>query len=53
MTTWLQGFVYRVDISWWMLSLAAVTVLCIAMLTVGWKALKAARKDPVIVLKAE
>ncbi len=53
MTSWLQGFVYRVDISWWMLGLAAFTVVCIAMLTVGWKALKAAGKDPVLVLKTE
>ncbi len=53
MNKWLQGFAYRVDISWWMPGLAGVLIVGIAMLTVGWESLKAAAKDPVKVLKAD
>lgn len=53
MNKWLQGFAYRVDISWWMPGLAGVLIVGIAMLTVGWESLRAAGKDPVRVLKAD
>ncbi|PWV56080.1 ABC transporter permease [Chitinophaga sp. S165] len=53
MNKWLQGFAYRVNISWWMPGLAGALIVGIAMLTVGWESLKAASKDPVKVLKAD
>ncbi|ACU61580.1 ABC transporter permease [Chitinophaga pinensis] len=53
MNKWLEGFAYRVNIQWWMLGLSAMIVLLISLLTVGWESIRAARKNPVKVLKAE
>lgn len=53
MNRWLEGFAYRISIQWWMLLLSAMIVILISLLTVGWEAFNAARKNPVKVLKAE
>lgn len=53
MHQWLKGFAYKVTISWWMFALSAVVSLLIAMLTVSYQALKAARSNPVIALRGE
>ena len=50
---WLQGFVYRVSLSWWMFVLAAVAAMLIALLTVSFQAVKAAIANPVKSLKSE
>ncbi|WP_426584240.1 ABC transporter permease [Mucilaginibacter sp. R-33] len=46
MRSWLQSFVYRVAISWWMFALSAVAALFIALLTVSFQAIKAALANP-------
>jgi putative ABC transport system permease protein len=53
MRQWLQGFVYRVSLSWWMFAIAAAAALLIALLTVSFQAVKAAVANPVKSLKSE
>jgi putative ABC transport system permease protein len=50
---WLQTFVYRIDISLWMLVLAGVIVAVIAVVTVSIQAIKAAMANPVKSLRTE
>ena len=50
---WLQNFPYRVDIGFSIFVLAAVLALFIALLTVGYQAIKAARANPVEALRYE
>lgn len=53
MSSWLQNFAYRIDLSWWMFTAAAVLVLLIALMTVGFQAFKAAIANPVKSLRTE
>jgi hypothetical protein len=53
MNDWLQNFVFRVDIGWWIFGTAIVISLFIAWVTVGYKALSAALANPVKSLKTE
>lgn len=53
MGQWLQGFVYRVSLSWWMFLSAAAAAMLIALLTVSFQAVKAAVANPVNSLKSE
>jgi ABC-type antimicrobial peptide transport system permease subunit len=53
MSAWLHDFAYRIDLSWWIFVLAGFIALLIAMLTMGWQALSAARANPVSSLRAE
>ncbi|SEW52044.1 ABC transporter permease [Chitinophaga arvensicola] len=53
MHRWLDGFAYRVNIHWWIFGLAGLSAVVIALLTVGFLALRAARMNPVRSLKAE
>jgi ABC-type antimicrobial peptide transport system permease subunit len=53
MNKWLQDFAYRIQIQWWMFALAGAAALTIALLTVGFHALKAARANPVKSLRSE
>ncbi|HZK95407.1 MAG TPA: ABC transporter permease [Prolixibacteraceae bacterium] len=53
MNKWLMDFAYRIDISWWMFVLAAVTALLIALFTVSFQAIKAAIANPVKSLSTE
>jgi putative ABC transport system permease protein len=53
MNKWLQDFAYRIQISWWMFVIAAIAVLLIALLTVGFRAIKAAIANPVKSLRTE
>jgi len=50
---WLQGFVYRVGLSWWMFVSAAAAAILIALLTVSFQAVKAAVANPVKSLRSE
>jgi putative ABC transport system permease protein len=49
----LQNFAYRIDITIWPFVLAGISALSIAMLTVGWQALRAATSNPVESLRYE
>jgi putative ABC transport system permease protein len=48
---WLEGFVYRIEVSWWMILLPAVAVLITTLLTVGGQSIKAATTNPADSLK--
>ncbi len=50
---WLQGFAYRIEISWWLFAVPGVLVLLIALLSVSGQTIKAARKNPVDSLRYE
>ena len=53
MNQWLQDFVYRVTISWWIFLAAAFIAISIALITVSYQAIKAAITNPVKNLRAE
>jgi ABC-type antimicrobial peptide transport system permease subunit len=50
---WLQGFAYRTSLSGWMFLVAGAAAIGIALLTVGFQAMKAALADPVKSLRTE
>ncbi len=53
MNNWLQDFVYRIHISWWMFGVAGVLAVLIALVTVSFQAIKAAIANPVKSLRTE
>jgi ABC-type antimicrobial peptide transport system permease subunit len=53
MSKWLENFVYRINISWWIFLLAFLFVFLIALLTVSYQALKAAITNPIKSLRIE
>jgi len=53
MNKWLQVFVYRIPISWWMFAMSGLIALLIAVVTVSFQAIKAALANPVKSLKSE
>jgi putative ABC transport system permease protein len=53
MNQWLQRFVYRIDISWWMFTLAGSVAVLIALITVSFQAIKTALANPVKSLRTE
>jgi putative ABC transport system permease protein len=53
MNKWLQDFAYRIDISWWMFLLAALLAIAITLITVSFRAIKAAVDNPVKSLRTE
>jgi len=50
---WLQNYAYRIDIGAGLFVLSAFLVLIIALITVGYQAIKAARANPVDALRYE
>jgi len=50
---WLQDFVYRISIPWWILVLAGILAALIALITVSFQAVKAALANPVKSLRSE
>jgi putative ABC transport system permease protein len=53
MRTWLKGFAYKTDLSWWVFVLAGLIVLLVAILTVSWQSWRAATRNPVEALRYE
>lgn len=53
MGKWLENFVYRINIQWWMYLSAGVIAVIIAFVTVSFQAIKAAMANPVKSLRAE
>ncbi|HVX26726.1 MAG TPA: ABC transporter permease [Parafilimonas sp.] len=53
MNNWLQGFAYRINISWWIFILAGLGAVCIALITVSFQAIRAAVANPVKSLRTE
>jgi predicted permease len=50
---WLQNYEYRTTIHWWVFGLAGALALAIAILTVGFQAIRAALANPVDSLRSE
>jgi putative ABC transport system permease protein len=53
MQNWLEDFVYRISLTWWVFAVAGVAALMIALLTVSFQAIKAAIANPVKSLRME
>jgi putative ABC transport system permease protein len=53
MTNWLQGFAYRVELSWWVFVLAGLIAVLIAFITISFQSIKAALTNPVKSLRSE
>jgi len=53
MNKWLQGFAFRIQISWWMFAIAGFATVLIALFTVSSQAIKAALSNPVKSLRSE
>ncbi|QMW07051.1 ABC transporter permease [Spirosoma foliorum] len=53
MHRWLQDFVYKIGIEWWMFALSGTVALSIVLLTVSYQSVKAALVNPVKSLRSE
>jgi len=53
MSKWLQDFVYRTHIQWWVFASSAGLAVLIAFLTVSYQSIKAALANPVKSLRSE
>jgi ABC-type antimicrobial peptide transport system permease subunit len=53
MHNWLQGFAYHVAISWWIFVFAGLIAILIALITIGFQAIKTAIGNPVESLRSE
>ncbi|WP_188316255.1 ABC transporter permease [Chitinophaga agrisoli] len=53
MDQWLQDFVYRITIPWWVFITAGGSMIFIALCTIGLQSVKAALMDPVKSLRSE
>ncbi len=53
MNSWLQSFAYRININWWVFLAAGLITTIIALLTIGFQAVRAANMNPIKSLKTE
>ncbi len=53
MHKWLQDFVYRINIEWWVFALAMMLALLIAIFTISAQAVRVAIANPVTSLRSE
>ena len=53
MEKWLQDYVYRINISWWIFLVGGLSAVVIALITVSFQAIKAALANPVKSLRTE
>jgi putative ABC transport system permease protein len=53
MSRWLENFVYKTDIHWWVFALAGIITLLIALFTISLQAIKTASANPVKSLRTE
>lgn len=53
MDYWLQDFAYRIELRWWLFSLAGLLAVAITLLTIGIQSMKAALMNPVKSLRSE
>jgi len=53
MNNWLQAFANRIHLSWWIFALPSLVVVAIALFTVSFHTLKAARANPAQSLRVE
>ena len=50
---WLENFVFKTTISWWVFTIAGIIALVIALITVSWISWRAATRNPVEALRYE
>ncbi len=53
LSSWLDNYEYRIDVSWWFFVAAAISALVITLATVSFQSIRAARMSPVKSLRAE
>jgi putative ABC transport system permease protein len=53
MSSWLRGYAYRTDIPWWTFAAAGALAGVIALVTVFWQSMAAARANPIRSLRSE
>lgn len=53
MNNWLQDYAYRISIQWWVFPVAGFGTVLIALLTVGYQAVRSATANPVNSLRSE
>lgn len=53
MSSWLEGFAYRIHVQWWMFALAGLAAIVIALVTVSRQSIKAAITNPAKSLRTE
>lgn len=53
MNKWLQDFVYRAAIQWWIFAIAGIAAIVIALVTISFQAIRAALANPVKSLRSE
>jgi putative ABC transport system permease protein len=53
MDNWLQGYAYRVGISWWMFLVAIGLTLLVAIITISFQTIRTLLTNPVKTLKAD
>lgn len=53
MNRWLEDFAYRIEIPWWVFVISGTTAILMALVTVGYQAIKAATANPVDSLRDE
>lgn len=53
MHQWLQDYVYRISISWWLFAAGGLAAIIIAVATISFQAIKAALANPVKSLRSE
>ncbi|MFD2035039.1 ABC transporter permease [Belliella marina] len=53
MNRWLEGFAYKVGISWWIYPMAGIMAIVVAIATIGSQAIRAAMLNPVKSLRSE
>ena len=49
---WMDGFAYKVSISWWVFAVASIAAVMLAFITVSFQAIKAAMTNPVKSLRS-
>ena len=53
MNRWLQNFAYQTSVSWWVFVSAGIIALFVALVTVSYQSIKAARMNPVDAIRYE
>jgi putative ABC transport system permease protein len=53
MHQWLQTYAYRINISWWLFVVGGLVATIIALVTISFQAIKAAKANPVKSLRSE
>ena len=53
MNSWLQDYVYRINISWWLFAAGGIVAIIIALATISFQAIKAAIANPIKSLRTE